>query len=212
MKVSLEFAHTNLAAIDTFDIARSVETARSIASSLRSDDHDVSTVILLDDKTLEPNEIVTRAGAVLEEVERLGFPADSCFLESQLRKWLPALGDVLLDRARKKLEHDSGRYLKHYGSLPCSVDIALWHTQRLGLLNGTNADPVDLAVSVLGDGHREAEELAARHFLQYLKPAEARSRIITIFYPQSPLALLNLDELLDNLAVAMKEAPPCPVS
>ncbi len=212
MKISLEYAHASLGAIDKSDIQRSVEAARAVDARLVDDGHEVTRVVLLDDKTVDPANARERAEQVLGLAADLGLPGDLSFSETDLRSFLPNLEQILPSRARKRLNRDASTGLTKYGNLPCSVDIALWHSLRLGLLGVSEVGSYDLAISVLGDGNREFEDLASDHFLRFLEPTGTISRIITLFYPQSPVAPPNTDELLNTLNIAMKEATQWPSS
>ncbi|MDQ0733494.1 hypothetical protein [Arthrobacter sp. B1I2] len=205
MKVSLEFAHSSLATIDQQEISRSVEAALTVQEWLETNGHEVTTVILLDDKKVSPASAEERGRELLDLVATLGCPADSWFFETRLRRWLPQLGQLLPPQQVRKLDRDANRYLRQYGCLPCSVDIALWHSLRLGYLGESDIEPNEIAISVLGDGNAEFEELARRNFLNHLEGGPS-NRIITLYYPESPLTTTNAHEMLNQLSLAIKEA------
>lgn len=210
MRVSLEFAHSSLAAIDEPEIARSAASAKIVAEWLKSEGHEVSPVILLDDKKVPPTESQAEGRKFIDLVGELGYPAETWYFETHLRRWLPQLKRLLPSRQARRLERDTTSYLRQYGCLPCSVDIALWHSLRLGYLDGGDLEPCDIAISVLGDGNAEFEDLARRNFLDHIDEGNVSSRTVTLYYPESPTAEVHIHEMLDQLALSIKEAMTCP--
>lgn len=211
MKVSVEYAHTNLAAVDTVGMRKSVAVARAVIRHLRAQGHDVQAVVLLDDKKVELERVADEVSGFLALVDELELSPDEIFSESQLRNWLPELTELLPLKQGRKLHRSADSYLKQYNNLPCSVDIALWHTLRLGLLGDAPVGGADVVVSILDNGNREFEELARTQLLDYVRTPVAQ-RIITLYYPESPQTPADISALLHELDTAMKEISSCQAS
>ena len=213
MKISVEFAHTNLAAIDKEEMERSAQAMKCVGQYLREEGHDLRSVVLLDDKKVEREEAEQLAADLFHLLENLKCAPDNWYYERDLINHLPELSQALPKKQRHELERSTRSYIRDFDALPCSVDIALWHTLRLGLLG---QDPIidrsDAVISILGDGNQEYEALARRNVLDHLASGMVSSRVISLYYPEKSSASFWPEALLAPLATALKEMAPCPAS
>ena len=207
--ISLEFAHTNLAAIDRREIIRSAEAARVLVDHLRSLGHDVRTVVLFDDKKVERDEAEMTSELLLRMLADLDSSPDSWWFERELKEHLPTLCDLLPEPIGRRLAKSAHRRLRKYFSLLCSVDIALWHALRLGVIADPRVQPAEVVVSVLADVNQEWEDTARRDYLDHL-PGEVSSRVISLYYPESASAPFEPATLTSQLDYTLKETSPCP--
>lgn len=210
MRVSVEYAHTNLAAPDQEDVERSCMLARLVTGHLEQLGHEVQRAVLLDDKKAEPQQATLLAEWLLSTLQDTGDRPELVFYETELKAHLPALQRLLPAKPLRKLNRDTSHYAK-FGNLPCSVDIALWHALRLGVLTDPRIRPVDVAISVLDAGNREHEDLAQSNLLDHLADAGAApTRVLRLYYPETSAAPFDSSDTLHELDQFLKEVGTCP--
>ena len=196
--VSIEFAHSlldprNRTESTVGELQFSATLARQLESELESQGIDVDTVILLDDKQLSPGlERNTEAQRLLSLID---VQPDFLVFESDLKQLLPALLEVVQEPRRGRLTTEIERRASRGDQLACSVDIAIWHLLRLGILRPPprstepltpplgELGPYALAVSILPRYLKEYEDKAQRENLSAV--SRTLSQRIEILYVES---------------------------
>lgn len=197
-RVSVEFAHGVLGvATGTLDVERSCLVAKRLVERLRDEGHLVSTCVLIDDKPIDPHEDKQSLISAFLQGLADGPEVDFVCLETELVAYVDGLVSCVRTRSQRRVKRSIRRWLDEYGSLPCSVDIAIWHLLRLGLIADRGAlvrpvgsaaqqpHPVDVAVSVLADNLSEYESKAAEDILELLSDFNPQRQIGTLYYPVS---------------------------
>lgn len=194
MNCHVEFAHAKLGSVNWVDVERSCSVASMVVDHLHSEGHTTTQGVLIDDKGVERDK---RAQLADEFLSKLNGPSVSYFcFERDLSQYAVDLVALFVERRQRRVTDDIRRYFNKFHTLPCSVDIAIWHLLRLGLLADREhrliwfAHPhhivnVDFVASVLGDQLNDFERQARMSLLNYLSDTRARSRIFNIYYPET---------------------------
>ena len=219
MRFSVEFAHADLASPNWSDVERSALVARSLRRHLTSLGHEVQLCVLLDDKSTSVNDRAALSTTLLEKLADLA-PDYYCF-ERDLSAYVDGLGARLSGRPQRQLARTVKKYRSKNGGLPCSVDIALWHLVRLGLVEDhdriirakdPSVDPiVDLAISVLGERNLEHELVASKDILDHVEPGIAE-RVWRLYFPEDPDQPFGPTEADVLVQAETKEFLACPQS
>lgn len=215
----MEFAHANLDAPNWSDVERSALVARSLQRRLNDLGHGVHLCVLLDDKWTSTADRENFGETLLERLGDLS-PDYFCF-ERDLSVYVDDLNARLSGKAQRELSRNVRKYQGKNGSLPCSVDIALWHFLRLGVLDDhkqilrhtrpKSEAAADLAVSILGERNIEYEDVASSNILKHFEPA-IRNRVWRIYFPEDadhPFDDVSADNLVQT---ETKEFLACPQS
>jgi hypothetical protein len=218
MKVSVEYAHvmlpdvgrgkdSELPAAVLADIERSTAATIAVRDHLVSRGHVVETVILIDDKRLD-QDARQAAAAVTGAAELAGLHPDIVYFERDLIHVLDPLRELLPRATLKRLDRTVKHSLVAYESLPCSIDISLWHALRLGVLGPVDKriPEYDLAISVLGDGLHGFEESAQRDVLRHLADERVAHGILPLYFPERPSANFHPQALVEQLELHLEEA------
>ena len=223
MIVSVEFAHGRLDVDNqpTDDVMRSCTVAEHLVKSLIDQGHDVWTCVLLDDKRVSPTERDQKASnffARLEgpHVSYYCFERDLVPLAADLIALLPH------GPRREKMRREIEEHVAEYASLLCSVDIAIWHLMRLGVVDdkgqclhsfeGHPPPKADFAISILGDQDGEHEKTARKDILMRLTEGKPIDRVRCLYFPDDVTHVLTKQEVIDVCKPALKELAKWPKS
>lgn len=215
--VSVEFAHTMLSpdgVRNIHELHRAQEFASVLLSDLERDGVLTSTAVLIDDKQVDEEERDLLARSVLEDLAARPAIDVLCF-ERDLVVYADDLLATLSPTQRPRVQRSIRRRLDQYGTLPCSVDIAIWNLLRLGVLEDYNnvlqrrnaaADELpEIAVAILPEYLEEYEDAARRDILRHVMDFDFRGRIVTLYYASAGAHNVSRIERANFMASARKE-------
>jgi hypothetical protein len=216
MRVSVEYAHSRIDLVDQGEMIRSVKAAQAVVGACTDLGHTVTTVALIDDKHVTRTEATTMVPSFLRLLAESGLEPQTCYFESDLLGFLGELRELL---PTVRLQRALDRNIRNYRAkskpsaeyLPCSVDIALWHSLRLGMFSDQPLPISDIAVSVLGHANLEYECLARQDYLRHL-PYNASGRVIDVYYPDSLGRPFDPGSVAADLLHNLKGPETCPPS
>ena len=119
MRVSVEFAHTHLEAVNESDVALSSHVAGRVVDEVRRRGHEAATCVLVDDKrpmTVERDVAISKFLADLPEP-----PVDFICFESELAAYADDLVELFDGGAKRRIGKLVRDRLAKFGTLPCSV-------------------------------------------------------------------------------------------
>lgn len=195
-RASIEYAHALLGLDADTEAAATehrigAEIARLLKNGLEEMGVAAQTVVLLDDKQLSPAR--NRSIEASRVLASLDLKPDLFVFESDLRDLGPALLEVVRGPRQNRLAHEMERRAIRGSHLACSVDIAIWHLLRLGVLRPpptvpkwqeqllAESVPHDRAYSILPNRLRAVEDKARRENINAVSP-EISKRIELLYF------------------------------
>lgn len=172
--ISVEYGHTvldptNRDAVQD-ELIYSAQLAIRTREELVERGFVVQTVILLDDKHMSP--AFSRDEEATRLIESLPLVPDIIVFESDLKSLAPSLLAATVGSRRSQLTREIDSRAKKGLQLACSVDIAIWHLLRLGIVRSRrstdftkNLVPADIVVSILARREKAYEDKAFRENL-----------------------------------------------
>jgi hypothetical protein len=152
--------------------------------------------VLVDDKQITTSSARRHAHDLLQIVQRY-LPVTYACSERLLGSYKNSLLSLLDDEdLRRRREDNLDHRLARYGTLPCSVDIALWHLLRVGeiadresllrpLRPEVTVSGADVAISVLPETVSDPERIADRDWLRHLEGGRLLERVRRFYFPVS---------------------------
>jgi hypothetical protein len=193
-RISIEHSHAildplNRTKVTVENLRRSAEMAAILKGHLERANMHVETVMLFDDKYLSA--ALARDNEVAPLLALLDSPPDFTVFESDLKRLAPAFISITSEPQRTRIARQM--HAGRRAPLPCSIDIALWHLLRLGVIRPSGRlrdaiadpdegfDPYDIAVSILPHYEKTYEDKARRENLSAV-PSAIADRIEVVYF------------------------------
>jgi hypothetical protein len=181
-------------AFDRDELLLSCEVANRLRANFENDNIDVFSILLVDDKKVDLDIRADLSDALTDYLRQFTKIDYYCY-ERDLAGYVnPMLGRLAPPARRLQKVAIERRFEKGINTLACSVDVAIWHMLRLGLIEDANRvvryldaigpySAADFVVSILPAYLQGPEEMAAEKILKFVKhDHDVRDRITPVYF------------------------------